>query len=242
MGHPGATRKLETNRPDEHRRPFECGRWHGRNLSEGHTFAKQIVDVEKIIVSRRNVVMHDMLCNDCGARVDAPRDGTLKKTWASPRTATLFWNIRYGTYCSLGMLAKVGGHLLGIPMTRATAASIVDAANDALAWPASMIRQDMDALRDYGEMDECVHKMMVRDGDAEAGRERRRRGGGWRRGVQAGRGPAGAALPVAWQLGHAQPGDAGAGAGKGRGEKGRRRQRRQAQGPQGVHPLRAAGI
>ena len=140
VGHPGATRKLETNRPDEHRRPFECGRCHGRNLSEMDTFAKQVVDVEKIIVSRRNVVMHDMKCNDCGARVEAPRDGTLKKTWASPRTATLFWNIRYGTYCSLGMLAKVGGHLLGIPMTRATAAAIVDAANDALAWPASMIR------------------------------------------------------------------------------------------------------
>ena len=53
-------------------------------------------------------------------------------------------------------------------MTRAAAAAIVDAANDALAWPASMMRQDMDALRNYGEMDECVHKMMVRDGDAEA--------------------------------------------------------------------------
>ena len=226
VGHPGATRKLETNRPDEHRRPFECGRCHGRNLSDLHTFAKQVVDIEKIIVSRRSLVMHDMVCNDCGARVDAPRDGTLRKTWASPRTAALIWNIRYDTYCSLGMLAKVGGRLLGIPMTRATAAAIVDAANDALAWPASMIRQDMDALRDYGEMDECVHKMMVRDGDAEAEREEaeagrrmeERRASGE---MSGGAGAAGAAaLPVAWRLGHAQPGDAGAGAGKGRGKKG----------------------
>ena len=66
------------------------------------------------------------------------------------------------------MLAKVGGRLLGIPMTRATAAAIVDAANDALAWPARMMRQDMDGLRDYGEMDECVRKIMARDGEAEA--------------------------------------------------------------------------
>ena len=53
-------------------------------------------------------------------------------------------------------------------MTRATAAAIVDAANDALAWPARMMRQDMDGLRDYGEMDECVRKIMARDGEAEA--------------------------------------------------------------------------
>ncbi len=170
VGRPGAARKLETNRPGEHRRPSGCGRCHGRSLSEMHAFAKQVVDIEGIIASRRSLAMHDMACNDCGARVDAPRDGTLGKTWAGPRTAALVWNIRCGTYCSLGMLAKVGGNLLGIPMARATAAAIVDAANDALAWPASIIRQDMDALRDYGEMDECVHKMMARDGEAEAGR------------------------------------------------------------------------
>ena len=34
--------------------------------------------------------MHDMMCNDSGARVDALRDGTPEKTWASPRTAALF--------------------------------------------------------------------------------------------------------------------------------------------------------
>ena len=49
----------------------------------------------------------------------------------------------------------------GPPVTRATAAAAIDAANDNLARQADMVRQNMDAARDYGEMDECVRKMMV---------------------------------------------------------------------------------
>ena len=48
-------------------------------------------------------------------------------------------------------------------MTRATAAAAIDAANDKLARQADMMRQDMDAARDCGEMGECVRKIMVWD-------------------------------------------------------------------------------
>ena len=49
-------------------------------------------------------------------------------------------------------------------MTRAAAAAAIDAAIDKLAWQADMMRQNMDAARDYGEMDERVRRMTVRDG------------------------------------------------------------------------------
>ena len=52
----------------------------------------------------------------------------------------------------------------GLPVTRAAAAAAIDAAIDKLAWQADMMRQNMDAARDYGEMDERVRKMTVRDG------------------------------------------------------------------------------
>ena len=44
MEHPGATRKLITNRPGERRRPAKCGACHGTNLSERHAFARQVAD------------------------------------------------------------------------------------------------------------------------------------------------------------------------------------------------------
>ena len=108
MGHPGATRKLDTNRPDEHRRrPVECGACHGTSLSERHAFAKQVADIEKVAVLRRNVAMHDMTCNDCGAAVDAPRAGTVRGTWLFPKMIAALWNIWCDTHCSFGMLALV---------------------------------------------------------------------------------------------------------------------------------------
>ena len=226
-GHPGATRKIKPNRPDEHRSPFECHECHGRNLSEIHAFAKQVVEIERIDVSRRNVVMHAMECGDCGAVVDAPRGGTLKNTWLGTRAASTLWNIWNDTHCSFGMLAAVGGYLLGTPMTRATAEAAVDASNDALAWPASMIRQEMDVLRDYGEMDECVRKMGVREGDAEAeereadaGRmmEERRASGEMSGGGRGGGAGGAAAMPVEWQLGHARQAGGGGGGGGGGGD------------------------
>ena len=69
-GHFGAMRKMDTNRPDEHRRrPVECGVCHGASLPERHAFAKQqVAYIEEVVVSRRNVVMHCMTCNDCGQR------------------------------------------------------------------------------------------------------------------------------------------------------------------------------
>ena len=54
-GHPGAARKLDTNRPDEHRRrPDERGVCRGANLIERHAFAKQqVADIEEVVVSSR---------------------------------------------------------------------------------------------------------------------------------------------------------------------------------------------
>ena len=41
-----------------------------------------------------------------------------------------------------------------------------------------MMRPDVDVLRGYGEMDECVRKMGVREGDAEAEKRDAEAGGG----------------------------------------------------------------
>lgn len=80
MGRHDAMRKIEPSRPDECRCPFKCSRCRGRNLSELCTFSKQVVEIERVNVSRRNVVMHVMEYRDRGAVVDAPRGGTLKNT------------------------------------------------------------------------------------------------------------------------------------------------------------------
>lgn len=107
--------------------------------------------------------MHDMECNDRGAPVAAPRGGTVEWTWMDPRLLAFFWNMWCTIHASYSMLAAVFEHLTGVPTTRAAMAAAIGAANRSLARPASMIRQKMDALRDYGEIDEGVRKMMVWD-------------------------------------------------------------------------------
>ena len=111
-------------------------------------FAKQqVAYIEEVVVSRRNVVMHYMTCNDCGAAVDASRAGTMRGTCMSPKMIRGLWNIGCDTHCSLEMLALVCRYLLGLPVARAaaTAAAANDAANDKIAWPAGAIRQSVGA-------------------------------------------------------------------------------------------------
>ena len=103
--------------------------------------------IEEVVVSRRNVVMYYMMCNDCGAAVDASRAGTMRGTCMSPKMIRGLWNIGCDSHCSLEMLALVCRYLLGLPVARAaaTAAAAIDAANDELAWPAGVIRQSVGA-------------------------------------------------------------------------------------------------
>ena len=51
---PGAPRRIEPNSPDDHRRPFERHKCHGRSLSELCAFGKQVAEIERDGVSRRN--------------------------------------------------------------------------------------------------------------------------------------------------------------------------------------------
>ena len=186
VGHPGTTRKLVTNRPDEHRIPGACPACRRTDLSEDCATTKQVAELETIVVSRKNIVFHDMICNGCGTKVAASRRGTVRGTWFGPRMLAALWNIHTTAHCSASTIAKIATHTYGVPTGRTGGVRAMEAANDQLAETADAIRQKMDVLRDYGEIDECVRKMIVEveeeeeeeaggGGPGKARRRRRRR-------------------------------------------------------------------
>ena len=170
VGHPGVTHKLETNRPDEHRVPTECPDCRCTDLTEAGTSTKQVAELERIVVSRKNIIFHDMSCNGCGAEVRASRRGTIRNTWFAPRMLATLWNVHVGAHCSASTIAKIATHVFGVKTSRSGGVRAMEAANDLLAEPAGAIRQEMDTLRDYGEIDECVRKMAVDDGSGKGGK------------------------------------------------------------------------
>ena len=176
-GHPGATRKMDTNMPVEYRRPGRCGRCgDDGHLYDWDTMVKQCAEVLRVVTARRSIVLVDVFCAACGAKTAASHAGTVRDTSLGPYALALLWIIWSETHCSAASLAELAESILGIKMSRATAANAIDAANDILGPMADAIRAEMDTMREYGEIDEGVRKMMVEavagglaDGGAECG-------------------------------------------------------------------------
>ena len=49
-------RKLQTNMPDEHRIPRECGRCHAADLGLDGTETRQVAELERIVASCKNIM------------------------------------------------------------------------------------------------------------------------------------------------------------------------------------------
>lgn len=88
VGRPGATHKIEPNRPDKHRRHFEYHKRHALNLSEMCVHYTSGEDrAGRGIAQERRDARHGVL--QPGVVVDALRGAMLKNMWVGPRAASL---------------------------------------------------------------------------------------------------------------------------------------------------------
>ena len=156
-----------------------------RHLYDWDTVVKQCAEVLRVVTARRSIVLVDVFCGACGAKTSVSHAGTVRDTSLGPYALALLWIIWSETHCGAAALPELVDSILGIKMSRATAANAIDAANDILDPMADAIRAEMDTMREYGEIDEGVRKMMVEavagglaDGDAEGGGSAAGGGGG----------------------------------------------------------------